>query len=129
MARTRTHKDLDVWKSAFNAAMMIFELTGCFPAEERYSMTDQIRRSSRSVAANIAEAWSRRRYRAAFIAKLNDAVSEAAETQTWLEFALHCKYLGEPEVQALDKQYDIIIAQLVTMGSKPDRWTFEKRGE
>ena len=74
----KSHNDLDIYKKAFEAAMRIFELSKTFPVEERYSLTDQIRRSSRSVCANFAEAWRKRRYRAAFIAKLNDCVSEAA---------------------------------------------------
>ncbi|HEY9653249.1 MAG TPA: four helix bundle protein [Coleofasciculaceae cyanobacterium] len=74
----KNHNDLDVYKKAFEAAMQIFELSKTFPVEERYSLTDQIRRSSRSVCANFAEAWRKRRYEAAFIAKLNDCVSEAA---------------------------------------------------
>ena len=76
----KSHNDLDIYKKAFEAAMQIFELSKKFPVEERYSLTDQIRRSSRSVCANLAEAWRKRRYRAAFIAKLNDCESETAET-------------------------------------------------
>jgi len=79
------HTDLEVYKKAFDAAMLIFEMSKKFPKEETYSLTDQIRRSSRSVCANLAEAWRKRRYKAAFIAKLSDAESEAAETQVWLE--------------------------------------------
>ncbi len=79
-----THKDLRVWQDAMEATMAIFELTKGLPQEERYALADQIRRSSRSVAANISEAWMKRQYKAAFILKLNDAMSEAAETQTWL---------------------------------------------
>ena len=87
------HQDLEVYKKAFDAAMEIFELSKSFPKEETYSLTDQIRRSSRSVCANIAEAWRKRRYEAAFIAKLSDAEGEAAETQTWLQFSVKCGYL------------------------------------
>lgn len=81
------HQELDVYKKAFESAMTIFEHSKSFHKEETYSLTDQIRRSSRSVCANLAEAWRKRRYEAAFIAKLNDAEGEAAETQTWIEFA------------------------------------------
>jgi four helix bundle protein len=112
-----------VWQNAFEAAMRIFQLTKCFPPEERFSMTDQIRRSSRSVAANISEAWCKRRYKAAFIAKLNDAVSEAAETQTWLQFALRCQYLTEADVADLNDRYDHVIGQLVTMSIDHSKWT------
>jgi four helix bundle protein len=82
------HQDLIVYRKAVEAAMQILEISKTFPKEETYSLTDQIRRSSRSVSANIAEAWRKRRYVAAFISKLNDAEGEAAETQTWLEFAV-----------------------------------------
>ena len=83
--KIREHTELEVYKKAFDAAMLIFEMSKKFPKEETYSLTDQIRRSSRSVCANLAEAWRKRRYKAAFIAKLSDAESEAAETQVWLE--------------------------------------------
>ena len=83
----KLHQDLEVYQLAFAAAMEIFELSKKFPVEERYSLTDQIRRSSRSVCANLAEAWRKRRYKAAFIAKLSDCESEAAETQVWIEFS------------------------------------------
>ena len=87
MGNIRSFKDLRVWQNAMDLAMLVFELSKRFPVEERYSLTDQIRRASRSVASNIAEAWRKRRYPAAFIAKLSDSESEAAETQTWTEFA------------------------------------------
>ncbi|MCW5312493.1 four helix bundle protein [Nostoc sp. KVJ3] len=97
----KDHKELGIYKIAFEAAMKIFELSKKFPVEERYSLTDQIRRSSRSVCANLAEAWRKRRYEAAFVAKLNDCVrgacrrqAEAAETQTWIEFAVKCNYMN-----------------------------------
>lgn len=116
------HQDLDVYRKAFDASMQIFELSKDFPKEETYSLTDQIRRSSRSVCANIAEAWRKRRYQAAFISKLNDCEAEAAETQTWLEFAVRCQYI-EPEIgRALFKIYDEIISILVTMIKNSDSW-------
>ncbi len=89
----RSHEELDVYKLAFEAAMRIFEVSKGFPREEVYSLTDQMRRSSRSVCANIAEAWRKRRYEAAFVSKLNDAESELAETQTWICFAVEWGYL------------------------------------
>jgi len=102
--------------------MVIFEITKSFPPEEKYSMVDQIRRSSRSVCANLAEAWRKRRYQAAFVAKLNDAESEAGETQVWLEFAQRCGYLHGPKVKELDETYDQIIGQLVRMIQEADKW-------
>ena len=90
MMKIQEHTDLEVYKKAFDTAMLIFEASKKFPREETYSLTDQIRRSSRSVCANLAEAWRKRRYKAAFISKLSDAESEAAETQVWIEFAVRC---------------------------------------
>jgi four helix bundle protein len=113
--KIRTHCDLDVYKSAMTAAMQVFDHSKSFPAEERYSLTDQIRRSSRSVCANLAEAWRKRRYEAAFISKVSDAEAEAAETQVWLEFAVKCGYLDRKSAAALYKTYDRILATLVGM--------------
>ena len=103
--------------------MRIFELTKVFPPEEKYSMVDQIRRSSRSVCANIAEAWRKRRYPAHFVSKLSDSESEAEETRVWLEFALRCRYMSEENFKELDEKYDVIIGQLVKMISEPNKWT------
>ena len=116
------HQELEVYKKAFNAAMHIFELTKNFPKEETYSLIDQIRRSSRSVCSNIAEAWRKRRYEAAFISKLNDAEGEAAETQTWLEFSVKCGYMDKERGRELFIEYDEIISMLISMISKPHIW-------
>ena len=89
--KIRDHRELEVYKLAFKCAMEIFEFSKSFPKEEIYSLTDQIRRSSRSVCANISEAFRKRRYPISFIAKLVDSESEGAETQTWLQFASECK--------------------------------------
>jgi four helix bundle protein len=88
MGAIRSHYELDVYRVAFDAAMDVFQVSKAFPKEETYSLTDQILRSSRSVCANIAEVWRKRRYEAAFISNLSDADAEAAETQVWLEFAV-----------------------------------------
>jgi four helix bundle protein len=116
------HEELEVYKLAFQAAMRIFALTKQFPREETYSLTDQIRRSSRSVCSNIAEAWRKRRYAAAFVSKLNDAESEAAETQTWLHFAVECGYLSREVGQELHQTYEHIIGKLVNMIINPTPW-------
>ena len=116
------HQDLDVYRKSFDAAMQIFELSKRFPKEETYSLTDQIRRSSRSVCANLAEAWRKRRYEAAFVSKLNDSEGEAAETQTWLEFAVKCGYLNKEKGRVLFKAYDEIISIAVTMINHPESW-------
>ena|SRR5437867_3336728 len=123
MANIRSYRELNVYQNAINAAMCIFQITKGFPSEEKYSMVDQVRRCSRSVCANIAEAWRKRRYNAHFISKLSDAEAEAEETRVWLELALKCQYLPKPQFEELDDTYDKIIGQLVRMLSKPDDWT------
>ena len=120
--KIKTHEDLRVYQTAFDAAIKIFELSKKFPIEERYSLTDQIRRSSRSVCANLAEAWRKRRYQAAFIAKLSDSEAEAAEVQVWLKFAVKCGYLDIEQGQQIYAQYNQILASLVTMIKDPKNW-------
>src|ERR1041385_3609759 len=104
--KIQKHTELDVYKQSFDSAMAIFKASKRFPRDEMYSLTDQIRRSSRSVCANLAEAWRKRRYTAAFILKLNDSEAEAAETQTWIEFAVKCNYLSADAGRVLFKIYD-----------------------
>jgi four helix bundle protein len=118
----RTHRDLEVYKLAFGAAMQVFHLSKAFPKTETYSLTDQMRRSSRSVCANLAEAWRRRRYEAAFVSKLNDSEAEAAETQTWIEFAVECEYVDPKSARELYKMYNQILGKLVTIISRPEPW-------
>ena len=120
----RKHTDLEVYQRSFAAGMQIFEHSKLFPKEERYSLTDQIRRSSRSVCGNLAEGWRKRRYPQAFISKLTDSEAEAAETQSWLEFAVKCGYLSRDVGAALYKEYDHIIAMLVKMTIRVDDWRF-----
>lgn len=105
-----------------DAAMRIFEITKSFPPEEKYALVDQVRRSSRSICANLAEAWRKRRYEAHFVSKMSDAESEAEETRVWLEFAYKCGYIGEKQFEELDDTYDKIVAQLVKMLSQPCKW-------
>lgn len=118
----KTHEDLIIYQKAFDVAMKIFELSKKFPQEERYSLTDQIRRSSRSVCANLAEAWRKRRYKASFIAKLNDCEAEAAETQVWLKFAVKCEYISTEQGRELYSTYNQILSGLVKMINFPDNW-------
>lgn len=118
----RTHEDLEVYQLSFQGAMQIFKASQRFPIEERYSLTDQIRRSSRSVCANLAEAWRKRRYEAAFIAKLNDSEAEASETQVWIKFAVQCGYLNTQTGQELYTTYDKILGCLVNMINHPKSW-------
>jgi len=104
--------------------MRIFELSKSLPLEERYSLTDQVRKSSRSVCANLAEAWRRRRYPAQWVSKLSDCEAEAAETQIWLKFALDCGYLKPDAERELQNQYNAIIGMLVNMSLQPEKWSF-----
>jgi four helix bundle protein len=122
--KIRSHNDLEVYQMAFEAAMEIFELTKDFPKEEKYSLTDQIRRSSRSVCANIAESFRKRRYPKSFVAKLSDSESEAAETQVWLEFSFQCKYIENVKFQRLNEIYNQIIGKLVNMALQPEKWSY-----
>ena len=126
------HQDLIVYKKAVDAAMKVFQATKTFPKEEKFSLTDQIRRSSRSVCANLAEAWRRRRYEASFISNLNDSEGEAAETQTWVEFAVRCKYLDRESGRDLFKAYDEITAMLLSIANNSQRWVmpsgYKKKG-
>jgi four helix bundle protein len=103
--------------------MLIFHASKDFPKEEIYSLTDQIRRSSRSVCANLAEAW---RKRAAFVSKLSDAESEASETQVWLQFATSCEYIERDRSAFLYQTYDEIIRMLVSMINKPQFWVISR---
>ena len=123
--KIRSHKELEVYKLSFEIAMKIFEITKRFPKEEIYSLTDQIRRSSRSVCANLAEAFRKRRYPKFFISKLSDSESEAAETQTWLDFSLSCEYITEIEHHALNETYNNVIGKLVTMSLHPENWSWQ----
>jgi four helix bundle protein len=120
--RIHSYKELRVFQNAFEAAMKIFHLTKRFPPEEKYSMVDQVRRSSRSVCTNLAEAWRKRRYKAAFIAKLSDSESEACETQVWIEFTRNCEYLNDEVCDELDEMYNHIIGQIVNMISEAEKW-------
>jgi four helix bundle protein len=117
-----SHRDLEVYQKAFRASMQIFDLSKAFPKEEKYSLTDQIRRSSRSVCANLAEAWRKRRYEAAFISKLSDSKGETAETQVWIEFAVHCGYMTRDDGNALYRTYEEVLATLVGMINHPETW-------
>jgi four helix bundle protein len=119
-------RDFNVYQNALAAGLRLYELTKRFPVEERYALTDEVRRSSRSVCANIAEAWPKRRYEAAFIAKLSDAEGEAAETQVQLEFAFHHRYVSRDEFPGVDDVYEKICAQLVRIIDEPEKWLIHR---
>ena len=115
-------RELRVYQSAFKCAMRIFNLSKAWPAEERYSLTSQIRRASRSVCGNIGEGWRKRRYEAVFVTKLSDADGEAGETLVWLDFARECGYLAEADWRQLTEDFNHICAQLVTMINQSEQW-------
>lgn len=124
MAKLRSHEDLTVFQLAFEASMDIFKISMDFPKEEKYSLTDQIRRSSRSVCANLAEGFRKRKYPKSFIAKLIDCEGEAAETQVWLKYAKDCNYIDEDIFLVLYQKYDRILGKLVNMGQQADKWSY-----
>lgn len=123
MGIIRFHTELLVYQKSFDLAMEIFNLSKSFPKEETYSLTNQIRRSSRSVCANIAEAWGKRRYSKSFISKLTDAEAEARETQTWLEFSKTCDYIIPMDFEKINTAYNQIIGMLVSMITNTEKWT------
>ncbi len=123
MANIRSYRELRVYQSAFDAAIEIFEMTKSFPSEEKYSLVDQIRRSSRAVCSNLAGAWRKRRYPAHFVSKLSDSEGEADETRVWLEFSLRHGYISDERFNRLDGTYDLILGQLTKMHSEPEKWT------
>ena len=117
-------RDLEVYQRAFKAAMRIFELTKGFPKEEKYSLVDQVRRSSRSVCSNVAEAWRKRRYSSVFKNKITDSMQEASETQTWLEFSIACHYIDKQSFSELDDEYERILKMLNSMEKNADKFCF-----
>jgi four helix bundle protein len=119
-------RDLEVYQNALAAGLRVYELSKKFPPEEKHSLTDQIRRSSRSVCANIAEAWRKRRYEAAFISKLSDAEGESAETQVHLEFTFHHCYVSRDEFLSVVDAYEKTCAQLVRMIDEPEKWLIRR---
>jgi four helix bundle protein len=117
-------RDLEVYQKAFKASMRIYEISKAFPVEEKYSLTDQIRRSSRSVCSNLAEAWRKRKYTAVFKNKLTDSMQEASETQSWLEFCLACNYIQKALFDELDNEYEGIILMINAMEKNAQKFCF-----
>jgi four helix bundle protein len=120
MPAIRSFRDLDVYKLALGEAKKIFVVTRSFPKEEIYSLTNQIRRSSRAVDAMLAESWARRRYRAAFVNKVNEALGEAMETQPWLDHARECDYISVEQYRELDQAWQYVGAMLNRMIQRAD---------
>ncbi len=115
-------KDLKVYKLAFSLAMEIFEISKDFSKEEKYALTDQIRRSSRSVCSTIAEEYRKRRYPKHFTSKMTDAEGEASETSTWIDFAFSCSYIRKDIQESLNNRYDEVGKMLGSMANNPDRF-------
>lgn len=115
-------EELHTFQHAWKAAMALFEASKAWPREERYALTDQVRRSSRSVCANMAEAWAKRRYRRHFISKLSDAHGEAEETLVWIRFAVECGYLGVEEGEVIEADCRRVIGGLIKMIRNPNPW-------
>jgi four helix bundle protein len=128
MALIKSFRELNVYQAARVETQKIYVRSRSFPAEEKYSLTDQIRRSSRAVKAMVAEAWARRRYRAVFINKIDEALGEATETQSWLDDCLDCGYISADDFKQMDAAWQGIGAMLNKMilraddfcGTKPD---------
>jgi four helix bundle protein len=123
----RSYRDLDVYRNGMDAIVRVFHASRSFPSDERFSLVDQIRRSSRSVCTNLAEAWRKRRYPAVFVSKLSDAEGEAAETQVHADIALRSGYIDESCFEELFGRYEVILSQLVRMIESPEKWTVRRR--
>jgi four helix bundle protein len=124
MVKISTHEELVVFKKSFDLALKIFELTKSFPKEERDSLIDQVRRSSRSVSANIAEAYRKRHYPKMFFSCIIHAEAEAAETQVWINFSAEFNYLSEEDAISMLAQYNEVIGMLVSMRRNTNKWSF-----
>jgi four helix bundle protein len=122
MSKIESFKDLIVYKKAYILAMEIFKLSNKFPKEEKYALTDQIRRSSRSVTSCIAESWAKRRYEKAFINKLTDSLGEENETEVWLDYSLDCSYINKEEHERIIKDYSEVRKILISIINNPDKW-------
>ena len=122
MSQINSFRDLIVYQKAYKLAMEIFEISKSFPKEEKYSLTDQIRRSSRAVTSNIAEAWAKRRYVKAFVLKLTDSLGEEYETEVWLDYAKDCQYINELKHSNLMESYDEVRKMLISIINHPEKW-------
>lgn len=122
MAQIKGFRDLIVFQKAYNLAMEIFEITKTFPKEEKYSIIDQIRRSSRSVTSNISEAWAKRIYIKSFINKLSDALGEEYETEVWLDYSKDCKYIDEEFYKKMMAGYNEVRKMLISIMNNPEKF-------
>ncbi len=122
MSKIESYRDLIVFQKAYKLAMEIFEISKSFPKEEKYSLTDQIRRSSRSVTSCLAESWAKRRYEKAFVNKLTDALGEENETEVWLDYSKDCKYITEVDHDIFMSEYLEVRKMLISMINNPNKW-------
>ena len=122
MAIYRGFRDLIVYQKSYKLAMEIFEITKEFPKEEKYSLVDQIRRSSRSIPANIAEAWVKRKYPKSFVSKLLDSLAEESETEVWIDMSKDCKYINDQLQNSLLERYQEIAKMLSSMINSPEKF-------
>lgn len=126
MAVIKSFRDLIVYKKAFELTYRIYEITKSFPKDEQYSLTDQIRRSSRSICANLAEAWGRKIYPKAFLNKLSDALAEEMETEFWLDLCVRYRYIDDTTYNTLIDEYGEISKMLTSMMNNPERFYRER---
>jgi four helix bundle protein len=122
MSHANSFKDLIVYQKAYKLAMEIFEISKDFPKEEKYSLTDQIRRSSRSVTSNLAEAWAKKRYPKSFISKLTDSLGEEYETEVWLDYSRDCGYIQIETYNRILIEYDEVRKILISIINNPEKW-------
>ena len=122
MGKIESFEDLEVYQLALELQQEVFELSKTFPAEEKYSLTDQVRRSSRSVGGNISEAWAKRKYPAHFVSKLSDSDGEQNETRHWLQSAFLCKYIAGGDFERLVEKCKTIGRKLGNMMQHPEQW-------
>jgi four helix bundle protein len=122
MSQINSFKDLIVYQKAYKLAMEIFEISKSFPKEEKYSLTDQIRRSSRAVTSCLAESWAKRRYEKAFVNKLSDSLGEENETEVWLDYSKDCQYILPETHSKLISEYLEVRKMLISMINNPDKW-------
>jgi four helix bundle protein len=122
MSKVGSFKELIVYQKAYKLAMEIFEISKSFPKEEKFSLTDQIRRSSRSVTSCIAESWAKRRYEKAFVSKLTDSLGEEYETECWLDYTKDCKYIQIDNHERILNEYDEVRKMLISIINNPEKW-------
>jgi len=122
MGLANSFRELIVYQKAYSLAMEIFSVTGTFPKEEKYSLVDQIRRSSRSITSNISESWARKSYIKSFVNKLTDSPGEEYETETWLDYSKDCNYITSEKHQELMNGYDEVRKMLISIINNPEKW-------